>query len=115
MLLHPRSLPMAPRRCLQAQALREASDYDQLLAQLTKAKAQGVELLQIECAEERLLALRKQGKHVNSGCDKETLRSFMQWEKASRGLESVSRLFSIINKYNIIIIYIYIIVYIYKY
>lgn len=72
------------RCCLQGQALREALDYDELLAQLTKAKAQGVELPQIELAEERLHVLRKQGKHVNSGCDKESLRQLMQWNKVGR-------------------------------
>ena len=78
---------MELKRCLQGQALREAQedgDYDMLLAQVTKAKQAGVDREQIEQAEERLQTLRKLGKHVNDGCDKETLKSLMQWEKVTR-------------------------------
>ncbi|CAK9117134.1 unnamed protein product [Durusdinium trenchii] len=65
---------MELKRCLQGQALRdaqEAGDYDMLLAQVTKAKQAGVDREQIEEAEDRLNGLRKLGKHVNCGCDKE--------------------------------------------
>jgi len=74
------------RRCLQLQALRDAEkgeDYDTLHAQVTKAKAAGVEVEHIERGEERLKALRKQGLHVHSGCEKESLREMMQWSKVT--------------------------------
>jgi len=75
------------KRCLQNQALREAQvdgDYDMLFAQVSKAKQAGVPRENIEIAEERLRELRKQGLHVNEGCDKETLGSLMKWDKISR-------------------------------
>ncbi|CAJ1412388.1 unnamed protein product [Effrenium voratum] len=75
------------KRCLQGLALREAQaeeDYDMLLAQVTKAKTAGVDREQIEQAEERLRGMRKMGKHVNDGCDKESLKLLMQWEKVTR-------------------------------
>lgn len=78
---------MELKRCLQGQALRdaqEAGDYDMLLAQVTKAKQAGVDREQIEEAEDRLNGLRKLGKHVNCGCDKESLRLMMQWDKVTR-------------------------------
>eukprot|EP00435_Cladocopium_sp_Y103_P009321 s211_g2.t1 len=78
---------MELKRCLQGQALRDAQeegDYDALLAQVTKAKQAGVDREQIEQAEDRLQGMRKLGKHVNDGCDKETLQSLMQWEKVTR-------------------------------
>jgi len=74
------------KRCLQLQALRDAEkeeDYDTLHAQLAKAKIAGVEIEHIERAEERLKALRKEGLHVHVGCDKDTLREAMQWERVS--------------------------------
>lgn len=78
---------MELKRCLQGQALHDAQedgDYDTLLAQVTKAKQAGVDREQIEQAEDRLQGMRKLGKHVNDGCDKETLKSLMQWEKVTR-------------------------------
>lgn len=78
--------PMELKRCLQLQALQEAEkgeDYDTLLAQLTKAKIAGVELEHIERAEERIRMLRKQGLHVNPGCDKDTLREAMHWGRVT--------------------------------
>jgi len=75
------------RRCLQYQALRDAqedADYDMLLAQVTKSKTAGVDREHIEFAEERLREMRKQGMHVNEGCNKENLRELMQWGKVTR-------------------------------
>jgi len=75
---------MELKRCLQLQALREAEEdgnYDALHAQVTKAKMAGVDLEHIERGEEQLKVLRKQGWHINPGCEKETLRELMQWAK----------------------------------
>jgi len=75
------------KRCLQLQALRDAEkmeDYDTLHAQVTKAKIAGVELEHIERAEELLKAKRKQGLHINVGCDKDTLRDLMSWDMVTK-------------------------------
>jgi len=79
--------PQEHKRCLQLQALREAEsgeDYDTLHAQVTKAKAAGVEMELIERGEERLRVLQKRGRHVHEGCDKESLRNEMQWAKITQ-------------------------------
>lgn len=78
---------MELKRCLQARALAEAGDgedYDSLHAQITKAKLQFVEQEKIERAEERLRELRRKGRHVSEGCDKESLKAFFDWSKVSR-------------------------------
>jgi len=74
------------KRCLQLQALREAEqgeEYDTLHAQVSKAKIAGVEIEHIERGEERLRALRKLGRHVAVGCDKDSLRDQMQWSRVT--------------------------------
>lgn len=71
------------KRCLQLQALRDAEadgDYDTLHAQITKAKQAGVEWEHLERAEEALRELRRQGRHVADGADKDTLRLTMVWD-----------------------------------
>jgi len=81
------------KRCLQLQALRDAEkieDYDTLHAQVTKSKAAGVELEHIERAEELLKAKRKQGLHINVGCDKDTLRDLMSWEKVTDQIDATN-------------------------
>lgn len=75
------------KRFLQWRILREAEegdDYDTLHAQVSKAKTAGVELAEIERAEERLKFLRKQGLHVAEGADKETLKGLMLWSVVTR-------------------------------
>jgi len=70
------------KRCLQLQALREASegeDYDTLRAQVTKARMASVDMEQIALGEVRLKAMRELGLHVNEGCDHATVRRNMDW------------------------------------
>jgi hypothetical protein len=74
------------KRTLQLQALLEAleeKDYDTLLAQITKARAHGVEQLHIERCDKILRSLRNQGLHVSKNCDKETLRDMFQWVRVT--------------------------------
>lgn len=78
---------MELKRCLQLQALRESQageDYDTLHAQVAKAKIAGVEREHIEAAEDRLRDLRKMRLHISEGCDKDSLRHLMVWDKISR-------------------------------
>mmetsp|Transcript_44446 Transcript_44446/g.105313 ORF Transcript_44446/g.105313 Transcript_44446/m.105313 type:complete len:547 (-) Transcript_44446:203-1843(-) len=75
------------KRATQLDALKEAEvkgDYDFLLAQVTKARAAGVESEHIERGSELLKQLRKQGLHVGDGCDKDTLKKYMQWSLVTR-------------------------------
>ncbi|CAJ1450754.1 unnamed protein product, partial [Effrenium voratum] len=74
------------KRCCQQQALREALEgsYDELFAQVTKARQQAVELEHLEKAEEKLKAMRKQRLHVAPNCSKEELRQLMAWARVTR-------------------------------
>eukprot|EP00931_Biecheleriopsis_adriatica_P119169 TRINITY_DN94425_c0_g1_i1.p1 TRINITY_DN94425_c0_g1~~TRINITY_DN94425_c0_g1_i1.p1 ORF type:complete len:534 (+),score=125.05 TRINITY_DN94425_c0_g1_i1:42-1604(+) len=77
---------MELKRSIQLQALRESAegeDYDSLRAQVTKARMASVEMEHIAKGEARLKELKEQGLHVNEGCDKETIRGYMDWEKVT--------------------------------
>eukprot|EP00929_Paragymnodinium_shiwhaense_P051699 TRINITY_DN25973_c0_g1_i1.p1 TRINITY_DN25973_c0_g1~~TRINITY_DN25973_c0_g1_i1.p1 ORF type:complete len:541 (-),score=83.27 TRINITY_DN25973_c0_g1_i1:172-1794(-) len=77
---------MELKRSLQLQALLQASedkDYDTLRAQITKARMASVENEHILRAEAKLKEMRKQGLHVNEGCDHGTIRDKLQWTKVT--------------------------------
>jgi len=75
------------KRCCQQQALQDAhdtGDYDELHAQLTKARLASVDLEHLEKAEEKLKVMRKQRMHVAAGCSKDELRRQMSWDLITR-------------------------------
>merc|ERR1719375_2453777 len=57
----------------------EICDYGSIQAQVTKAKMYGISIDDIEKGEIALRELRRAGKHVDPGAEKEELRSKMQW------------------------------------
>ncbi|CAD7962131.1 unnamed protein product, partial [Amoebophrya sp. A25] len=73
--------------------MREASEdgnYDTLVAQVTKARVAGCLLQDIEKAEAVIKKLKSERKHINEGCDHETLQNYMTWEKVTdRGGKAV--------------------------
>lgn len=80
--LRPATSAEVKRSC-QQQALRDAQetgDYDELHAQLTKARLASVDLETLEKGEEKLKLMRKQRMHVAAGCGKDELRQQMSWE-----------------------------------
>ncbi|CAK9029265.1 unnamed protein product [Durusdinium trenchii] len=79
------------KRSCQQQALsdaQEADNYDELFAQVTKARLAAVELEYLERAEEKLKLMRKQRMHVATGCGKEDLRRQMSWDLITRPISS---------------------------
>mmetsp|Transcript_20227 Transcript_20227/g.51043 ORF Transcript_20227/g.51043 Transcript_20227/m.51043 type:complete len:850 (+) Transcript_20227:120-2669(+) len=75
------------KRRLQLQAMQEACEegnYDSLVAQVSKARVAGCLLADIEKAEAVVKRLKAEGKHVNEGCDHDTLRELMDWGKVTK-------------------------------